>query len=382
MDIQQLQSELDHARALAFKMMVSSSEIGQMLHFIKKTFTIQSIKVLADSLLEFLSTQDLHSSLLIHNCDCEEFFNHSSDELIDEQLLRKHLSDGRIVTTKTGFIVNYTHCALLVENLPDDETKVGELRDNLAILMDAVEARLWSLLLEKQAQDAQRLKDAFLNLISHELRTPLNPIVGYASRLEKRLTGKVEARDITALNAIKDHADSLRTTVEEILEMYRVELGQLAMHKKPADLRDITLKSLQRSEHLQEQKNIKAAIQLASNICVLVDHQRMIDVIYALLCNAFRFAKTQVTITVSTSGSQSAILQVEDDGPGVPLDQQDFIFKHFLERKTNNSQTEASNGISLYLARAITQQHNGTLKVKGQSSLFTLELPLFQDICN
>jgi signal transduction histidine kinase len=384
-----LAQQLTEARAMAFKVMTASSEMGQALQFVKHSFQLHRSDQLARELLDFLANMGLRGSLLIHEAEGHSFFSLADDSFLDEARLLQNVHGGRIVSYPQGFIVNYPHCALLVENLPDDACRVGELRDTLAILMDAVEARVWSLLLQKQADDARRLKDAFIELISHELRTPLNPIVGFATRLEKRLASRLDTKELQALHAIKDHAEDLRRTVDDMLEMQRVELGQLALDKQLHDMGDLVRRALQRAEPLMDRYHTHLQLGAIPTFSIYGDGARLIELIYGLLCNAHRFgAGGPVGLSVASEGAGMAgmvVVTVSDQGPGIALDQQSLIFKHFLERKTPTSLTEPSDGISLYLCKAIAEQHKGRLTVHselGAGASFRLQLPIFSDACN
>ncbi len=380
-----LQVELDQARAMAFKMMAVSSEMGQITQFLKRSFAAESYECLAHDLMEHLAGQSLKSSVLIHDISGRLFFAlHDGDDLLNEAFIARHQHKGRLLEFDDRLLINFSNCSLLVEDIPEEEGRRGELRDSLAILMEGVSARVQSLSQEELSEEGQRVKNEFFSLMSHELRTPLNPIIGYASRLSRKLSDSIDSRDLRALDNIREHGEHLLRQVNDILDFVRVKNGEIKLNPEHTDIRQLIAMVVRECEPLMSKFEVTLEREdVGDALPFFGDPLRMRDVILALLSNAIKYSPKS-TVGISSGfrlgelGEEKLIIEFKDAGVGIDVSQHERVFHHFTERDTAEAQKQHSPGVSLYVARELVRLHGGSIELEGSlgsGSTFRVVLP-------
>ncbi len=384
-EIEQLKNELSDAKAMALDIMRSSAETGQVLQFLKQCFATDSFSGLAHHLLEFLSNIDLKSCLLIHGVEGELFFTLDADqEMIDRSFLEKHQYSSRICYKNERLVVNFSHCSLLINNFPDDEVKAGKLRDTLAILMDGVNEKVNSIILANRAQEARNVKDAFFTLMSHELRTPLNPIIGYSTRLLRKLEGFLDDKDKRAFETIKKNGEHLLRLINDILSLSDVSNNQIVLHRQNTCIVGAVCDAEQALLNLQTSHNVTVNIvRPEEDYISYVDSERIRDVFIGVLSNAIKYSPDG-TVNILFSESKEGLLSFVnisfiDTGKGIASDDHEKVFHHFSTRDDPTSQKMRSEGISLFLVRELVRLSGGRIELEseiGSGSTFRVCLPL------
>jgi hypothetical protein len=170
-NITQLNAELEQVRSAAFQAMMMSSELGLMLRFLQRGMESTNFSSLAKALFDVLDQMNLKGSLHV-------FYENSSDIHVDDGQMRQmeievfDLCRGgqRIIDFGAHTIFNHTNCSLLIRNMPlHDLDRYGMLRDNLCILLDVVQNRVNSLMLEQKTQSMNQLMDISLCVIQNIL---------------------------------------------------------------------------------------------------------------------------------------------------------------------------------------------------------------------
>lgn len=383
--IEELTSQLAEARAMAFKMMSANAEMGQITQFLKRSFTSTDYAALAQDLLNHLASQGLQASVSFVDPNGRRFFTlNACEDLMDEALISKHLNAGRLVEVGNRLIINYEHSSLLVENVPDEDEVKGALRDNLAILMESVEARVNSLTMASRVEESHRAKEAFFELMSHELRTPLNPIIGFATRLHGKLQSQLEQKDAQALQQIRDHGEHLLRQINDILEFLRVRSGSINLHPERTNIRLLILHAIQELQSLAEQYKVDVeAVPVEQDLIFYGDPQRLSDVLVGLLSNAIKYSpggqvKLNLLVQSVNDDDEQLVLEVQDSGRGIDSAQFERIFHHFTDRDSVDCPVASSPGVSLHIARELVRLHGGDIAVSsqlGEGSCFTVTLP-------
>ncbi|HEU5349048.1 MAG TPA: ATP-binding protein, partial [Ktedonobacterales bacterium] len=175
----------------------------------------------------------------------------------------------------------------------------------------------------------------------------------------------------------------LTQLTDDLLEVSRVQAGEITLHLEPLDLVAL-VKRVRTRLHTAAPHSIRV-ISASKYVVALVDRRRMEQVLMHLLTNAIKFSPAGGKIVVTLREDRAsglAELSVQDHGIGIPPDQQDQIFGRFV-RATNAQQSGISGrGLGLYLCRELIQRHGGRLwfhSVEGQGSTFTLVVPLYGD---
>jgi len=230
----------------------------------------------------------------------------------------------------------------------------------------------------EQLQALERLQASFVSSVSHELRTPLTILrTSLALLREQGETCPAETRR-ELLETSEHHAGRLESLVTDLLQVTRLEAGQVTLSRQPTDLRELVRRSVQAFAPLVQEREQTLTLDLASHVSpVSVDRRRIEQVLNNLLSNANKFAPRGGHIQVSVRERGEAVeVSVQDDGPGVPLPEQGHIFEKFHTLDTGRGR--AGVGLGLYIARQLVSLHGGDIGVESQpgaGSRFYFRIP-------
>ncbi len=230
----------------------------------------------------------------------------------------------------------------------------------------------------EDAEQANRYKSEFMSRMSHELRTPLNAVVGFAQLLElDELT--VDQRD--SVDHILKGGQHLLKLINEVLDIARIEAGDIAMSPEPVLVSDSLTEVVGLMRTLAEQRGVRIIFSPESCVeYVLADGHRLQQVLLNLLSNAVKYNRPHGTVTISCepSGTTCLRINVSDTGVGLSVEQRRQIFTPFARLGAENSDIEGT-GIGLSLSRQLAEAMGGSLdleSVVGEGSVFWIELPL------
>ena len=233
-----------------------------------------------------------------------------------------------------------------------------------------------------EALMASQAKDAFLSSTSHELRTPLNSILGFTQLLEM---SDLSDEDQDSVQRILKAGRHLLALINEIIDIARIESGELSTSLEPAAVRPVIEEASQLMAPLAAERAIGIQYRCAElYLAVHADRQRLSQILVNLISNAIKYNRPDGSITVSCQapdGGQVSV-SVTDTGPGLPAEDLPRIFIPF-ERLGAAQTTIEGTGIGLPLARALAEAMGGTLTAAsepGQGSTFTVSLPRAADI--
>ena len=232
------------------------------------------------------------------------------------------------------------------------------------------------------AQEAVHLRDAFLSIASHELKTPVTALLGYVDLLQRRaVQSGVEERDLRSIRIIHDQAWRLTNLIGSLLDISRIETGQLRLDPTPLDLRALVEQIIGEMEPVFERYSFSCDLPLEALI-VEGDAVRLEQVLHNLFQNATRYSPAGGTVTIRLRREdQIARLSVTDQGIGIPEAALPHIFQRFFRAHTGDTHRISGLGIGLYVVKEIVELHGGTVEVEsveGVGSTFTVCLPLAQ----
>jgi signal transduction histidine kinase len=280
-------------------------------------------------------------------------------------------------------------------DLPAGADPAGELHDELAPRDGRQLLARWSAPLAEDGslgagrivvlrdvtaeRDSERLKDEVLALVSHELRTPLTSVVGY---LDLVLDGDEElppdARRF--LEVVDRNARRLLRLVGDLLFVAQAEAGRMELARGEVDLGAIASDAVEAARPEAERRGATLVLEAEPVRPFLGDRDRCIQVLDNLVSNAVKFAGDggHIQVTVAERG-QSAVLEVADDGPGIPVEEQDRVFERFARASNAQDVAVAGAGLGLTVVKAIVEGHGGTVAVLGAPGVGTtmqVTLPL------
>jgi signal transduction histidine kinase len=228
-------------------------------------------------------------------------------------------------------------------------------------------------------QELDRKKDEFLSVASHELRTPLTTIKGYTQLLSQTMTDLPAEEQSTYLNAVLGEIDRMMGLISELLDVSRIETNRLQIERQPIRW----LEFLERRASAFRVQNPGRSIGFrgtAAETTLLVDPDRMRQVVDNLLSNAIKYSPEGSAIEVNAAVSDGHMLtSVVDRGIGIPTDEIPKLFERFHRARNVSSRYYGGLGLGLYIAKAIVEAHNGDIAVsseEGQGATFTIRLPL------
>jgi len=255
----------------------------------------------------------------------------------------------------------------------DDET------DLLMAIADQVSIAISQASLYTQTQEATRLKSEFLANMSHEFRTPLNAIIGFSEMLSSGYYGELTTKQGQYLNNIAISGKHLLRLVNDILDLSKVESGNMRLHYETLNTGEIIEESISILRDMAEQKNINIELQL-TDININVDALRFRQIMYNLLSNAIKFTMNDGKVNVRTRVENDTIrVEVEDTGIGISKENRDKIFTQFRQLDSSYARKQEGTGLGLVLTKKLVELHKGSIdfeSAEGKGSIFWFTLPL------
>jgi signal transduction histidine kinase len=229
------------------------------------------------------------------------------------------------------------------------------------------------------ARQLERLKSQFISMVSHELRTPLTSIRASMQLLiAEDMTGNEDANQL--VRVALSNADRLIRIVNDILDMSKIEAGEMMVSPKPTRLAPIIEDSVRSVEGFARDNGVTISHSANGVVEVLADPDRTIQVLINLLSNAVKHSPSgsKVEITADREGSMATVA-IRDHGPGIPAHKVDFIFEPFTQLDGSDTRRIAGTGLGLTIARALAEKQGGGIRVssrEGEGATFTLTMPL------
>jgi light-regulated signal transduction histidine kinase (bacteriophytochrome)/CheY-like chemotaxis protein len=265
-----------------------------------------------------------------------------------------------------------------------------EMRNNL--MLAALEFSQMALQeAAEQAEIANRAKSHFLAKMSHELRTPLNAILGFTQLITRN--GSLSPEDQENLDIINRSGEHLLILISDVLEMSKIEAGQLTLNESYFDLHRL-IYSIQEMLALKaSDKDLNLVTEINANVSQYVcgDEGKLRQILINLIGNAVKFTVVgSIVLRVSYPSSSSSLtadqgkivveFEVEDTGPGIAIDDLGLIFEAFVQAK-NGRQFMQGTGLGLAISRQFARLMGGDVTVRsilGHGSTFTCQVQLTQ----
>ena len=241
-------------------------------------------------------------------------------------------------------------------------------------------------------RQSEKLKSALLDAVTHDLRTPLTSIKASITTLLDELRGRVDTEPVALdtesrvemMEVIDEESDRLSRFINGLIELARIEAGELQLRRRWGAVEEIISTALSRAEPIT--RNHRVDLEVEKELPgVRVDERAVSEVVYTLIDNAAKYSPTGSTIRITArrSGDKLIEMGVEDDGPGISIELRERVFDKFFRATRDGdipNHQPTGTGMGLAIAKGIVEAHYGKIWIepgregKGTRVLFTLPI--------
>jgi signal transduction histidine kinase len=279
--------------------------------------------------------------------------------------------------TKADLIAHRDHLEELVRERTNllqeaNESLSAEIHERIQTLNELAIAK-------EHAEMADRLKSAFLATRSHELRTPLNSIIGFTGIILQGIVGPLNDEQKKQLNMVRGSAQHLLSLINDVLDISKIEAGQLQVAYESFNLRSTIEKAVESARPLADKKGLEITCALSPEIeNITGDHRRVEQILLNLISNAIKFTENgSVKIECEPEGDNVTI-RVVDTGIGIKDEDLGTVFKAFRQIDSGMTRKYDGTGLGLSISKRLVELMGGRIcvtSVWGSGSTFSYSLP-------
>jgi PAS domain S-box-containing protein len=233
-----------------------------------------------------------------------------------------------------------------------------------------------------QLERALRAKDEFLANMSHELRTPLNAVLGLSESLAEQAAGPLNEKQQRYVKTISESGNHLLSLINDILDLARIEAGQVVLNVAEVDVMQVCQASLRIINQLAHKKEQEVRLDVQDGIgSIWVDERRLKQILVNLLSNAVKFTPAGGKLGLEVRGDQrekQVMFTVWDHGIGISENDLARLFQPFVQLDSSLSREAMGTGLGLALVAQMVRLHGGSVGVESklnEGSRFTVTLP-------
>ena len=256
----------------------------------------------------------------------------------------------------------------------------------ILLLLIANHIRMFQYVLKSnRLEELDEMKDSFIAMASHELKSPLTAIRGYAELLKDSLSqdkrikeGESMKENLRYINNIDVSSQRLTALVEDILEVSRIEQGNLTMDIAQINLTEIATRTIEQLTNNANKKGLKITSELGNTpVMAQGDYGRVQQIIINLVSNAIKYTPEGSVRILTKEDKKNIYIIVEDTGMGISADGMKHLFSKFYRIKNEKTDKISGTGLGLWISRELARQMHGDLTVEsmeGVGSHFILKL--------
>jgi signal transduction histidine kinase len=267
---------------------------------------------------------------------------------------------------------------------PDDARLQRTLADQIAVALRNAQAFERERKTVERLREVDRLKQEFLANMSHELRTPLNSIIGYSEVLLDGVDGDLTEDAVEDVEAIYGSGKHLLNIINEILDLAKIDAGQMRLSTQEKDITEILKHIVTSSQVLVKDKDVEIRLEEVTPIAtVQIDPIRINQIMLNLVGNAIKFTEEgSITVRYGMTDDNLVRVEVEDTGTGMSADQLELIFERFRQVDGSSTRRAGGTGLGLTITKQFVEMHGGEIGVNsevGYGTNFWFVLPTATD---
>ncbi|MCX5830667.1 MAG: ATP-binding protein [Deltaproteobacteria bacterium] len=231
----------------------------------------------------------------------------------------------------------------------------------------------------EKAQDADRIKSAFLATMSHELRTPLNSIIGFTGIILQGIVGPLNDEQKKQLNMVRGSAQHLLSLINDVLDLSKIEAGQLQIAYENFDLRSMMEKAVESARPLTGKKGLELTYAVSPEIeTINSDRRRVEQILLNLISNAVKFTEKGSVKIECKPEADNVTIRVVDTGIGIKTEDLETLFRAFRQIDSGMTRKYEGTGLGLSISKRLVELMGGQIRVTsewGAGSTFSFSLP-------
>jgi PAS domain S-box-containing protein len=229
-----------------------------------------------------------------------------------------------------------------------------------------------------QRKEVERMKQEFLAMVSHDLRTPLTSIQFSLSIILSQPTDNLAADTLDEIKAAERNCNNLINLINSLLDVEKIESGKLELDLAPFKVSNLISRATDAVAAFAQRNGVTLDFA-PSELQVVADEDRLLQVLVNLLSNAIKFSPKGGAVHLAVSSTPAWLeFTVTDQGPGIPEDYKAAIFDRFQQVKMSQYKRKGGTGLGLAICRAVVLAHSGEIGVRskeGEGSSFWFKIP-------
>lgn len=268
-----------------------------------------------------------------------------------------------------------------VNHFTNDDLRVMQtLADRLAVAVRNAQLFAETQAAREQAEQADRVKSAFLASMSHELRTPLNGIINFTGFMLDGMLGPVTEKQQKFLSDVLSNSHHLLALINDVLDISKIESGGLRLFVEDnINLEEELTKVVRNTENLLSEKTVEVITDIDPNLPNMSgDKRRIYQIMLNLVSNACKFTQEGSVIISAKTDEDNILITVKDTGPGIAPEEHEVIFQTFTQTETG-LRKGGGTGLGLPISRRLAEAHGGHLWLEselGTGAIFFVSLPI------